>query len=462
MLDYNTCQCFFVGVGLLAGGIGVLVGAPKTRARKIDRINAAVAAWDNPTAPTGWRQFQQFNGTVSVSPPASQAGNPACVAAAKTLVLLAAACPTDVYREEGGRFQAVKQLSYCASVDFNTMALCNMEVTFQVLNSGNSTPSALVKVPSPVYPNAGNVIINTRYIEGVHKCGGGKNCDLVRCNNKCSSEFGGTYSCTKRQCDTIRAYVENVAIKVYYKPGTTPFIADTANPSMGPASAGANVLPSGYWWTRNGVNGGQIKGAMWTYEGLTYPNQPVYVVLQVRSSADPWLAYLAETSGWGAFGISKGAIIGIGTALIVVGSVIIAAVILFGLCLCWGKSLAKRQPLERPRGCIAGIAWSWGRSSLPPSQTTNAYAVPMGQPAPGAGYQYSPATGAYQYPPAYGAGGAVPASGYAYPPPPADGQQSGAYGAPYYSQQPGAGPSQPYGAAPAEGYPYGQPPPAKA
>ncbi|KXZ44433.1 hypothetical protein GPECTOR_67g273 [Gonium pectorale] len=364
---------------------------------------------------------------------------------------------------------------YCIHWMFLCCPTPGPQFSFMVRQPGSSDPSPFTSLGSPaVTANGGAVTINVNKIQGPSKCGSGKTCDNSKCTNKCSSEYGGTYSCSARTCSTSRVYVSSLAIKVKYSSGTSTWSVDSASPALGSGSFGANAIPQYYSWTKYGSSV-VVRGASWTTEGLSYSMQPASLLLQIRSSSDPWLAYLAATQGSGYFSFSKGAIIGVGSALIATGGVFLLVVLFFVGCIIWGKKLAREHPDQKPKGGAKGWAWGLGRTMLnqpphPPPAGNAVVPLVIAQPvatAPPAPAYYYPPQGApppagmpppagtapppyYAYPPAPGAAPAQSAYAYAPPPAPAPVQQAPPNGA-YY-----APPAQ---AAPYPANQYGQPDP---
>ncbi|KXZ44431.1 hypothetical protein GPECTOR_67g271 [Gonium pectorale] len=486
-----------------------------------ERVSDAVAAWESTTAATGWRQFQDLNASVSINATSSgimsAPGGGLCGAASRTLPLTSATCPADVYTEEASRFQGVKQLSFCAWLDFSlAVQACGMRVSFHVQQPGGSSVTTLATVNNLVTMYAGTVDIKMNEIGGPNKCSGSSKCygtEFNRCRDRCQSSFGGTFSCGGGwSCRTVQTHVSSLAVKIKYTAGSaTAYSSDTAYPSMGAASAGANVLPSGFTWTPLGALLG-LKGAAWTYEGLTYNYQPTSVLLRIRASSDPWLKYMEQTGGSGSFGLNKKQILGFGIALVVIGASCLLSVLIVWACCWYGMKLAREHPNERPAGSFKASAWSWGSMMLGtyqqqlPATSVIPMAPVVAQPAPGipatSYYQLQPqnaplATGAapsvyYFYSPAPGVAPAADMAAYppppgvvpyppppgavSYPPPPgavpyppstsaaAQSQSPGAYyAAPNQSQQavpyyPPTGTAAPYGSAPPPPPPGANPP----
>ncbi|KAJ9519572.1 hypothetical protein QJQ45_000662 [Haematococcus lacustris] len=251
------------------------------------------------------------------------------------------------------------------------------------------------------------------YIQGCTSSSRDANACIQNCN-----DMGGTYSCSAStpQCTVLWNW-NDACVKIRAV-GQDTWASDNLHPAP---DDGCSPLPIQVAQT--------VAGQYFQVPNVSSAWGPNSAhTLTVRSSADPWLAYIAATEGTGSFGASK--------------------------------VFTRRMPATRPATYFDGRAWDvanrWGYVKGYPVYNTPGVAqgyqmshMPPAAPTGPGGYypvpppQY-PQADAYGQPPPYAQAAYPPGS---YPPPPY-GYPQAAYGTPYIPHDPAAwqhhapGPSQ--------------------
>ncbi|EFJ43380.1 hypothetical protein VOLCADRAFT_119110 [Volvox carteri f. nagariensis] len=252
---------------------------------------------------------------------------------------------------------------------------------------------------------------------------------------KCSSRTDGCSTSNAGNCkfNCEESYFNNFAIKVSYQ--NNGYFLDSVNPGPG---GGANVLPAGY--QRQYDDTKMLPSTVPTGPLFQLPNvvrysgaPPDLFSVTVRSSADPWLAYMEATDGTGYFGFTKSVLMATGATLVVMGSLgtLLWVVAAFYV---WWMLCSRHKPRSRPSG-VSGYAWDlanrYGGSYAPalgvPVHGVDQGGMPTAQPlymGQGPPYSAQPVPGQpvpgyppYPYPPPYGAPQLGPYPPYPYPPP---------------------------------------------
>ncbi|KAG2428263.1 hypothetical protein HXX76_010413 [Chlamydomonas incerta] len=461
----------FVALGavLLFGGVAVLVQTDElSRVNNYNAVQNAVNSWNTPSSPYSLYQLQQLNATAKLVPgPAMSVAASSCPPL--TLTLVPEQCTTDTYTDAANDFQPVPQLKLCGRLDYLAFAQCDYQVSFWATQPGGSGRTYNLTAPLDV-SNSGPswVVIDLQDMGGDDPCAkaGTRRCfgdPYNRCKSLCENTYGGSFS-----CDTFRnppytceanSWTSSVAVKVVAMPNNNTYGIDTVYPLLGNGGAGANILRQGFQITMPT----QINGApMWLYDAGVYFAAPTAVTVMVRSSGDPYLTYMAVTSGTGWLGLNKSTVTWVGSILVGLGSSVFLGGLIFACCLAWGCGLARDRPDSPPDSCLKRQAWGMGMTCCPPVNrgkvSPDAAAAPgeapaqqqqmVAYPAPGGGYVWVPAAAAAA---GAAAGAAGMAAAAAYPP--------GAY--PPGAYPPGAYPpgAYPPGAYPPGAYPPGAYPP---
>ncbi|KXZ44462.1 hypothetical protein GPECTOR_67g302 [Gonium pectorale] len=404
-------------------------------------VQSAVSVWEDPTNPAGWQQFSRLTLVAEIrpGPGLEDAKRPTCPSFTAPLQLDTRS--TDLYLDEGRRFQGVKQLRFTLEgLSYREFFLCERQVRLLQQMPGNGANSTLAVLPPAAEPTQA-------YSIQIDKAVGPRSCptrsdmcnvgtNFRNCRSNCEDYFGAQFSCNGGvyTCYLNNAYYNNYALKVKYSraaDGTGSYVPDFTFPGLG---GGANAMPYGFvrQFATGNFSGGPAAGPVFQLRNITPPNanglrtQPGSFSITVRSSSDPWLSYMAATGGSGYFGVAKRTLVASGVVLVVVGCL---GTLFWCLALftAWRLLCSRHRPTSRPPG-VQGYAWDlanrYGGSYAPaigvPVHGTGHDGMPTAQPLYGAAGQYShePVTG-------------MPATGYPYPYPPYGVAPGGPYGNPY-------------------------------
>ncbi|GFR51715.1 hypothetical protein Agub_g14161 [Astrephomene gubernaculifera] len=457
VISVSLVCVLLLGLGFVGGGIAAMVATKVMRSKNIKKVEDSITRWDSATNPDGWPQFQRLAGYVTLTPGSPISGTSNC--STMTLSLNPNICPYNEYLDEAARFRSARQLAFCAYVPYNTFVDCDLRVSFTVVQGGSNV--TLTTLPDLVdFSGYRQVNIKMMEIRGPNKCSGKMRCsgsNFNACARKCSNGFGGMLSCSMYTCSASTA-VSDLSVKVT-STAAGSYALDSSGPVFSRGGDGGNVLPSGFSWPYYPISTSS-KSPRWQYDGMGFHGSSGMLTLTLRSSADPWLTYMAATNGSGYFDTYLKVL---GGVLIGIGCLILLVCLTVFLVFAHARTLAARYP-ERPPGCYYGCMWRMGRgiygprpgtaAAAPPPQPPLQADPPVAQPVPGT----APPPGAYSY--AYGAypaaytPGATAASpqqqpayaqpgGYAYGYPAAGapeaappGPQQQAYPGAYYPQQP--------------------------
>ncbi|GFR50101.1 hypothetical protein Agub_g12246, partial [Astrephomene gubernaculifera] len=458
----TCCLCFilFAGPILIAVGAGILSQASRDQhGRNIASIQSAVDAWLNASSPNGWQQFQKLRLFAEVAP-----GADAEYCKASSMELQADTVRGDVYQDDAAPlFQETQQLRFVSpGISFISAASCQMQIRLLQLLPGRTTNVTLVELTDIFYGSSYYSIQLDKAIGGPYSCPTTSDtCAYSNYAKSCAGNcqyFGGVFSCNNGgqfMCTKPSVFFDNLAVKVAYNTtaDTGPsgaYLPDMAVPGPG---RGANVLPAGF--SRTGAPGGYPGanssssssmgfGSLFQVPNMGPSGPPATFTLTVRSSADPWLTYMAVTEGSGRLGVPKRVLVGVGVLTLLVGCTGTLFWCAVSVCV-WRMLCSRNRPTERPQG-MAGYAWDlanrFGGSYAPalgvPVPTSGPGGYPTAQPL--YAQQQPQPLGPYDY--TYGgygnpsASASQPVTGYPYP----------AYPAPY--GQPPQYPPQPAGAYP--------------
>ncbi|KAG2453218.1 hypothetical protein HYH02_002541 [Chlamydomonas schloesseri] len=460
-----------LGCVLLFGGVAVLV--ERTELSRVDNYNAvqdAVNVWNTPSSPYSRYQLAQLNATAVLVPgPGISVVTTSCPP--RNLTLVPGQCTADTYTDAASDFQPVPQLKLCGRLDYLAWAQCDYQVTFYATQPGSSGVTYNLTAALDVSNNGPSwVEMDMQGMGGSDPCAseGSWRCfgePYRRCKAQCEDTYGGIFTCNTfslphYMCEA-NAWTSSVAVKVVAFPLNNTYGLDKSYPRLGDgagAPGGANILAQGLQI----IMPTKISGApLWLYDAGVYFAAPTAVTIMVRSSGDPYLTYMAVTSGTGWLGYEQITVTWVGSILVALGGVVFLGGLFFACCLAWGCGLARDSPDTVPDSCIERQAWAMGMTCCPPATrgkvapdgtaaagdaaTAVAAGAPPQQqqqmvayPAPGGGYVWVPAAAAAAAGAAAGAGIAMSAGqpgqpGAYYPP--------GAYPPGAYYPPPGASPA---------------------
>ncbi|KAJ9520079.1 hypothetical protein QJQ45_030127 [Haematococcus lacustris] len=350
---------------------------------------------------------------ISPAVPTGQCASPDLV----TSVRLLPTSRADLYRDETSKFnaQTIPTHRFTATLPIYPAA-CSLQISIKDSMKGNATVGSIIVPAGPqlvrLRPNYGSRSCPS-YIQGCTSSSRDANACIQNCN-----DMGGTYSCSAStpQCTVLWNW-NDACVKIRAV-GQDTWASDNLHPAP---DDGCSPLPIQVAQT--------VAGQYFQVPNVSSAWGPNSAhTLTVRSSADPWLAYIAATEGTGSFGASK--------------------------------VFTRRMPATRPATYFDGRAWDvanrWGYVTGYPVYNTPGVAqgyqmshMPPAAPTGPGGYypvpppQY-PQADAYGQPPPYAQAAYPPGS---YPPPPY-GYPQAAYGTPYIPHDPAAwqhqapGPSQ--------------------